>query len=68
MITAVQIAISLALLGAVTWLFNLWAGLFDNFWFGAGLWIAACLAYAFIYDRRQASKRRSNSETTERGQ
>lgn len=51
--------IAVTLLGlAVTALAHRWLDLFENTWIGAGIWIAACLAYGLIYDRRQARKRR----------
>lgn len=49
---------SLTLLAFVTWGANAWLGLFENFYVGAGIWVAVALTYAVIYDRAQASKRR----------
>jgi hypothetical protein len=43
----------------VSWLVHLWIGLFDNLYVAVGIWLAGCLLFAFIYDRREARTRRS---------
>jgi hypothetical protein len=60
---------SVVTLGLVTgWLVQQWLGLFENLYVGAAVWIAACLVFAFIYDRRQAQKRLPPQSFPEGGQ
>ncbi len=65
MTNLIQIGLSLALLGLVTWLFGLWSTLFESKTTAGILFGCLGLAFAFIYDRRQASKRQSSSATKE---
>lgn len=63
-----QFIAGLALLGVTTWLVNRWLGLFgpEYFYEAAGFWIGAMLLIAWIYDRRQATLKKSSKATTER--
>lgn len=48
---------SLALLAFVTWALHAWVGLFADENVALALAVVAALLIAFIYDRRQASRR-----------
>lgn len=58
--------LAIVALGLFTgWMFQQWVGLFDSLYVAAAVWISAFLLYAFIYDRRQAQKRRSRQSFRE---
>ncbi len=40
----------------VTYLFKSWAGWYGDLYWAAGIWIAACLVFAAIYDFRNRSR------------
>lgn len=46
----------------VAGLLDLWLGLFQNRHVAIAVWVAACVAFGFIYDRRQARKRRDTRD------
>ncbi len=42
----------------VAWGVHKWLGLFDNYYLGGAILAAMMVAYAVIYDRRQAKRQR----------
>ncbi len=41
---------------SVTYLFKSWADWYGDLYMAAGIWIAACLVFAAIYDYRNRSR------------
>lgn len=50
--------VAVTVLGLVAaWLLRHWMGLFDSSNVAIVFWVSLCLAYGFIYDRRQKRRR-----------
>jgi hypothetical protein len=56
--------LAVAALGlVVTALWRFWSSYFDDLYVAAAIWLAVCVAYAIIYDWKQASKHQSTDST-----
>lgn len=63
----IQFIAGLALLGFVSLLVSQWLNIFGEYFYtGAAVWIALMCLIAWMYDRRQAKLKKSNTATIER--